>query len=92
MKINNKKIGLNYPPYIIAELSANHQQSLSRAKKIIFNAKKAGADAVKIQSFDLNEMTLNINKKDFVIRNKKIFGIEEIYMTYIGRLKLKRMA
>lgn len=71
MKINNKKIGLNYPPYIIAELSANHQQSLSRAKKIIFNAKKAGADAVKIQSFDLNEMTLNINKKDFVIRNKK---------------------
>ena len=43
MKINNKKIGLNYPPYIIAELSANHQQSLSRAKKIIFNAKKAGA-------------------------------------------------
>ena len=38
MKINNKKIGLNYPPYIIAELSANHQQSLSRAKNY-FNAK-----------------------------------------------------
>ena len=51
---------------------------------------KAGADVVKIQSFDLNEMTLNINKKDFVIRNKKIFGIEEIYMTYIGRLKLQK--
>ena len=83
MKINNRKIGINFSPYIIAEVSANHQQSLSRAKKIIFQAKKAGADAVKIQSFDLNEMTLDLNKKDFVIRNKdNIWYKRNLYNLY----------
>ena len=52
IKIGKKNIGINYPPYVIAEISANHQQSFARAKKIITLAKKAGADAVKIQSFD----------------------------------------
>ena len=71
IKIGKKNIGINYPPYVIAEISANHQQSFARAKKIITLAKKAGADAVKIQSFDLDEMTLNLKNKDFIINDKK---------------------
>ena len=83
MRINKRKIGIKYPPYIIAEISANHQQSLSRAKKIILKAKKAGADAIKIQSFDLDEMTLNVKKKGFVIKNKtNLWHKENLYNLY----------
>ena len=52
-------------PYIIAELSCNHCQNLNKAKKIIDLAKKSGADAVKLQTYTADSMTLNIKKKKF---------------------------
>ena len=83
MRIGNSNIGLKHPPFVIAEISANHQQSISRAKKIILAAKKAGADAVKIQSFDLDEMTLNLKTNDFIIKNKKnIWYKKNLYDLY----------
>jgi N-acetylneuraminate synthase len=50
-KINDRAIGPHIPPYVIAELSANHNGQLETAKRLIEEAKKAGADAVKLQSF-----------------------------------------
>ena len=65
MKILNNKISIYKPPFIIAELSGNHKGSLKRALKIIKKAKEIGASAVKLQTFDLNEMTVNSKKKKF---------------------------
>lgn len=70
MKIAGRKISLNKRPYIIAEISANHQQSYQRAVRMIKSVKDIGADAVKLQMFDLNEMTLNCDGTGFVIKDK----------------------
>jgi len=66
-----KSINLNFPPkktYFIAEISANHNGSLRQAKKIIYIAKKYGADAVKLQTYTPDTMTIKSNKLDFKIR------------------------
>ena len=67
-------------PYIIAELSCNHCQNLNKAKKIIDLAKKSGADAVKLQTYTADSMTLNLKKKNFKIsdglwKNKKLWDL-----------------
>ena len=67
MIIDGKKIGLSTPPYIIAELSANHNGSIESALNHIKLAKEAGADAVKIQTYTAETMTLNCDKPDFKI-------------------------
>ena len=71
MKIFNRIISEKKPPFIIAEISANHNNSLQRALKIIDEAKKAGADAVKIQTYKAETITLDSKKKDFLIDDKK---------------------
>ena len=68
IEINNRKISCNHPPYIIAELSANHNGSIETAKKIIEEAKKANADAVKLQTYTADTITLNSDKSDFQIK------------------------
>ena len=68
MHINHRPIGSGYPPYIIAEMSANHNGSLQTAFRIIDEAKKAGADAVKIQSYTADTITLPCESEDFMIR------------------------
>jgi pseudaminic acid synthase len=80
--INNRRIDLTEPPYIIAELSANHNGSINRAMKSILAAKQCGADAVKIQSYTADTMTINCDKKDFIVedglwRGKKIYDLYE---------------
>lgn len=67
VKINNREIGDNHPPYIIAEMSANHNGKIENAKKIIKEAKKAGADAVKIQTYTADTITFKSKKEDFLI-------------------------
>lgn len=57
-------------PFIIAEISGNHDNSLSKAKKIIKLAKKIGVDAVKFQTIDPNKITFNSDSKIFKINNK----------------------
>ena len=59
MKIGKIKISEKRPPFIVAEISANHNNSLSRTLKLIDAAKEAGADAIKIQTYKPETMTLN---------------------------------
>ena len=54
-------------PFFIAEMSANHNGSLKNAKKLIDQAKKFGADAIKLQTYTPDTMTLNSKKKDFLL-------------------------
>lgn len=68
ISIADRKIGLDYPPYIIAELSANHNGCMKTALKIIEQAKACGADAVKLQTYTADTITLNSQNEEFMIR------------------------
>jgi pseudaminic acid synthase len=65
--ILDKKIGKNHPPFIIAEMSGNHNQSLERALSIVNKASEAGAHALKLQTYTADTMTLDICEGEFVI-------------------------
>ena len=67
ISIADRNVGLDYPPYIIAELSANHNGRLETALKIIEEAKKAGADAVKLQTYTADTITLDCDSEEFRI-------------------------
>ena len=66
-KISNRMVGPNYKPFIIAEMSGNHNHSLERALQIVEAAAKAGADALKLQTYTADTMTLDIDEGDFYI-------------------------
>jgi pseudaminic acid synthase len=66
--IAGRRIADDAPPYIIAELSANHNGSLDTALRIVEEAKKAGADAVKLQTYRADTITLNADSDDFQIK------------------------
>ncbi|WP_300665435.1 pseudaminic acid synthase [Fluviicola sp.] len=68
MKIGNFEIAHNKPCFIIAELSANHNGSLETAIETIRAAKRAGADAIKFQTYTADTITLNSKKEDFLIQ------------------------
>lgn len=68
IKIGNKLVSVG-KTFIVAEMSSNHNKSLARAKKIILAAKKSGADAIKIQSYTPDSISLNCNKRDFKLKN-----------------------
>lgn len=65
--IGDRKIGPDYPPFIIAEMSGNHNQSLERALAIVEAAAKAGAHALKLQTYTADTMTLDIDEREFFI-------------------------
>lgn len=71
VEIAGRKIGLGYQPFVIAEMSGNHNQSLERALAIVEAAAKAGAHALKIQTYTADTMTLDINENEFVISDPK---------------------
>lgn len=68
IRIAGRDIGPALPPYVIAEMSANHNGNIDTAFKIIEAASAAGADAVKIQTYTADTITLNCSKPDFQIR------------------------
>lgn len=82
IRINKKTIiGPDTPAYIIAEMSANHAGSLARAKEIIYAAKEAGADCVKLQTYTPDTITMDCEKEYFRIQ-KGTWAGENLYRLY----------
>lgn len=72
IKIKNRIISDKKPTLIVAEISANHNNSLKETVSLIKHAAKSGVEAIKFQTFDLDEMTMNSKRNEFWIKNKLI--------------------
>ncbi|TWU69331.1 pseudaminic acid synthase [Shewanella algae] len=81
--IDGRKIGPDFPPFIIAELSANHNGDINRAFKIMEEAKKAGADAIKLQTYTHETITMDCDSEDFQIHGGLWDG-QTLYELYKG--------
>ena len=81
--IGTREISHKFPPYLIAEISGNHNQSLDRALKIVDAAAANGANAVKLQTYTANTMTLNVNASGFVINDlNSLWHGRQLYELY----------
>ncbi|UKS26150.1 pseudaminic acid synthase [Paenibacillus sp. HWE-109] len=81
--VGNRKVGPNHPPFIIAEMSGNHNQSLERALEIVDAAARAGAHALKIQTYTADTMTIDSDQADFFIRDaKSLWNGQSLYGLY----------
>ena len=81
IKIGKRAIGDGMPAYIIAEMSANHAGSIERAKEIIWAAKQAGADCIKIQTYTPDTLTIDCHNEFFQVKNGTWEG-ENLYSLY----------
>ena len=83
MFIGNREIGRNNPPFVIAEMSGNHNQSLERALEIVEAAAKTGAHALKIQTYTPDTMTLDLDEREFHISDpKSLWAGNSLYKLY----------
>lgn len=82
IKINGRKIGLGYPVYVVAEMSANHGQDFNRAVKIVEAAKEAGADAIKLQTFTPDTHTLQSEREYFRVGGGTLWDGRTLYDLY----------
>lgn len=81
--LGSRWVGLDHKPYIIAEMSGNHNQSLERALELVEAAAKMGVDALKIQTYTADTMTLNLKAGDFYINDpKSLWYGESLYDLY----------
>ena len=83
MKIGNQSIGLDNSPFIIAEMSGNHNQSLERALEIVEAAATTGVQALKIQTYTADTITLDVGDGDFLINNEDgLWKGQSLYRLY----------
>jgi pseudaminic acid synthase len=83
IRINGRKIGVDYSPYVIAEMSANHNGDINNAYKIIDMAKVAEAGAVKLQTYTPDTITMDMNTPEFMIKGGLWDG-QSLYELYKG--------
>ncbi|WP_200763536.1 pseudaminic acid synthase [Nitrosophilus alvini] len=82
IRIDNKTVSNDSPVYIIAEVSANHNQSFEIAKEMIKAAYEAGADAVKLQTYTPDTITLKCDNEYFQIKQGTIWDGKTLYELY----------
>ena len=83
LRIGTRPIGREHPPFIIAEMSGNHNQSLERALEIVEAAAKTGAHGLKIQTYTPDTMTLDLAEREFFIADKKsLWKGKSLYQLY----------
>ena len=99
IQINGRSIGTWYPAYIVAEMSANHNQEFDQAVRILYAAKEAGADAVKLQTYTPDTLTILSDKEYFRIGGGTLWDgrtlydlYSEAYMPWEWQPKLKEIA
>lgn len=82
VSVEKRKIGIDQPCFIIAELSGNHKQDIKRAFKLIDAAAEAGVDAVKLQTYTPDTLTIDSNEKWFQIADKNSWAGKTLYELY----------
>lgn len=82
IQIGDRVIGAGHPAYLIAELSANHNHDFDQAARLIHEAKAAGADAVKLQTYTPDTMTVNCRRPEFMIGKGTIWEGKNLYDLY----------
>jgi len=83
INIMGKLVGQGHPPFIIAEMSGNHNQSLERALEIVEAAAKTGAHALKIQTYTPDTMTIDLDEREFHISDpKSLWAGTSLYKLY----------
>lgn len=96
--VGPRQVGINQPVYIVAEISANHNQDFEQAVRMIHAAKEAGADAVKLQTFTPDTITIDCRNEYFQIKgtiweSRWLYDLyREAYMPWEWQPKLKRIA
>ena len=80
--IGNRWVGKNEPVFIIAEMSANHNMDFERAKEIIKGVKEAGADAVKLQTYTADTITIDCDNDYFQITQGTLWDGTTLYKLY----------
>ena len=99
ISINGRRIGAGHPVYVIAEVSANHNHDLGEAEKIIRAAKEAGADAIKLQTYTADTLTIDSDHEPFrvgkgtVWEGRTLYGLyQEAYTPWEWQPKLQQLA
>lgn len=83
IQIGNRPIGREHPPFIIAEMSGNHNQSFARAIQLVEAAAEAGVDALKLQTYTADTMTLDISEREFMVEDpKSLWAGKSLYELY----------
>jgi len=98
-RIGSRQIGADQPTYVVAEMSANHNQDYDRAVRILEAAKEAGADAVKLQTYTPDTLTIDCDREHFRIgkgtvwQGRKLYDLyAEAYTPWDWQPKLKKLA
>src|ERR1035437_5874711 len=82
ISINGHRIGAGQRTYVVAEMSANHNQSFDEAVRILYAAKEAGADAIKLQTYTADTMTLDSHREYFQIGKGTIWEGRNLHELY----------
>ena len=83
LRISNRPIGQKHAPFVIAEMSGNHNQSLERALEIVEAVAKTGSHALKIQTYTPDTMTLDLDEGEFLVSDPKSLWLgKSLYKLY----------